>query len=84
MSVKLTLEIENHYEEIEPVTNTVTVVVPKPPQDKDSDEFDEWREDHIFPHTGTGHETGNSSYFVKVIASEDAALVPVGTEWEWV
>lgn len=81
--ITLTLEIENHYEEIETVTRTVEVTVPPPPLDEDSDEHAFWRDEHILPHTGTGHVTGNSSYFVEVTATSDPDVIAEGTEWEW-
>jgi hypothetical protein len=84
VNINLTLEIENYYEEIDPITTRVEVNIPPPPDDveEDSDEYQDWVDDNILPHTGTGHTTGDSSYWVKVIET-DSPDIPVGTEYSW-
>ena len=80
--IKLELEIENFYEEIEPITTNVTTTVPYPP-DGDWEDTD-WSYDYIFEHTGTGHTTGSSGYFVQVLNSSDPTAIPPGTTWEFI
>lgn len=82
-TVKISLEIENHYELHGQIDTTVTdKVIPAPPTtDRDADEWDNWAYDHIFQFTGTGREDGNSSYFVTVTACSDPALI--GEEFEF-
>lgn len=81
MSIHLTIRIENHYEEIDTVVVTQEITVGLPPEGDYQD--DGWAYDEVYPYTGTGHTTGDSAYFVEVIASSDPDLIPVGTEWEW-
>ncbi len=55
-----------------------TTTVPAP----DGQDLDDWADEHLFPLTGTGRETGAAGYFVKVIESTDPDLI--GKDWEWV
>jgi hypothetical protein len=78
--MKMTLKIDNIYEDGEQVTNTLyDVEVPKPTGG--SEALSEWAYDHLFPLTGTGRTEGDAGYFVEIIAAEDPALV--GSEFEW-
>ncbi|MGW0861276.1 hypothetical protein [Streptomyces sp. NPDC002611] len=62
------LRIENTYEDgVEIVTTAITTVpVPRP---SDLNELAEWEYDHIFPHTGTGQESGDAWYDVEIVES---------------
>jgi hypothetical protein len=81
--IRLELEIENHYDG-DVVTTHKTVTVTMPPEDQDSDEYDDWLNDGpIFEATGTGRTEGNSAYFVKVLSSTYKKAIPVGTEYEF-
>ena len=78
--VHVSLEIENHYELYGTETTYRTrLEIPAPPEGDTSD--DTWQQEYIYPETGVGHEDGDSSYFVKVTASSDPALV--GQEFEF-
>lgn len=81
--ITLDLSIENHYEDGDMVKTTVTTLVPPPPDEDDEDATDEWRQAWIYPHTGTGQESGNSAYFVEVVTSSQPDVIAVGTEWEF-
>lgn len=81
--IAVVLEIENHYELYDTVLTTVSTVIDEPPLDKESDEYEEWEQECIFEHTGTGHTDGDSSYFVTVKESSRPDLLPVGTEFEF-
>lgn len=84
-TITISLEIENHYELHGQIDTSVTdKVIPAPPTrrtNRDSDEWDNWAQDHILPFTGTGREKGNASYFVTVTACSDPALI--GEEFEF-
>jgi hypothetical protein len=81
-AVILNLYIENRYELYGRIDTKVTgVVVPAPPADEESVEYDDWAYDNINCYTGTGHTKGDSWYDVKVTASSDPALV--GRTFEW-
>jgi len=81
--MNIELKIENIYEDAEDVVTTVRATIPAPPEGKEagSEEYDDWAYDNIYQLTGTGHETGNSAYFVEVTACDDPNLV--GAEFEW-
>lgn len=81
--IKLTLDIENVYEDGEKIKTTVETEVPDPPATGDSDDDFDWSYDHIFPHTGTGKTGGDAFYFVTVRESSHPGLIPVGTEYEF-
>lgn len=81
--ITVKLEIENHYEDGDQVTTHVDTTVPPPPDEDDEDAVDEWEQNWIFPHTGTGQTEGDSSYFVEVVESSDPEAIPVGTEYEF-
>ncbi len=78
--IDVTLIIDNHYPD-DKITVTVETQVPAPPA-LDTDEYEDWEQDHIFPLTGTGRD-GDSCYFVTVASSSDPAMLPVGTEFEF-
>lgn len=82
--IVVTLDIDNFYEDDENVQTTVHTEIPAPPLDVDSSEYDDWKYDHIFEHTGTGKPEGDSGYFVKVVSSSRPDLLPVDTEFEFV
>jgi len=82
-AVIVSLRVENSYEMYEDVTVEIKgVVVPTPPADVDSEEYQEWAQDNIIdPYTGVGHEDGDSWYDVEITASSDPALV--GRKFDW-
>lgn len=81
-AVIVSLHIENTYELYEDVDTHVTdVVIPAPPADVDSKEYEEWAYDHINCYTGVGHTDGDSWYDVEITASSDPELV--GRTFEW-
>lgn len=76
--ITVSLEIENAYELYEDVTTHVTdAVMPAPPAEVDSEEYETWSDDFIMPLTGVGedHSEGDSWYDVTVTACSDPALV---------
>lgn len=82
-AVIISLHVENAYELYEDVEVTVTdVVVPAPPADTESDDYEKWaRHQIINRYTGAGHIDGDSWYDVLITASSDPALV--GRTFEW-
>ena len=76
----LRVEVTNVYDDGESSHQQV-VTTPPPPDLDDEDELSEWAENWLFPLTGTGRETGEAGYFVKILEAPDAALV--GREFEW-
>jgi hypothetical protein len=81
-TIALTLTVENVYVELgETITTFCEVDVPPMPTDPD-DRFD-WEQEHIFPHTGTGHTSGDAGYFVSVTQTSDPNNIPPGTEFEF-
>lgn len=88
MGVAVTLEIDNFCDgdKIQTVVETVVADPPYPLAagfDSSTDEFCDWEQDEIFVHTGTGRESGESAYFVKVAQSSRPDLLPIGTEFEF-
>jgi hypothetical protein len=85
--ITLTLYVQNAYEHYEDEDHTIEVTLPAPTaRDIMADDLDEWREDNIFPLTGSASGTktkGNSWYDVEVKASSHPELIPVGTTWDW-
>lgn len=78
----ISLEIENAYELYEDETTHVNdLVLPAPPDDRESPEFEQWAEEHIQPLTGVGHTDGNSWYDVTVTACSDESLVGHNFDW---
>lgn len=78
--VHVSLEIDNHYElYANEKTFRTNLEIPAPPEGDTSD--DTWQQEYIYVETGVGHEDGDSSYFVKITASSDPALV--GQEFEF-
>ena len=83
-SITVSLEIDNKYELYADVTTHATdVQVPAPPIEVDSEEYEEWAEDHIYAETGVGHEDGDSWYNVEVTASSHPHLLAVGATFEF-
>jgi hypothetical protein len=80
--MRLTLKIDNVYDD-GTITNTLyDVEVPDPPSPVyKSDEHDDWADSELLPLTGTGREEGDAGYFVEIIAAEHPALV--GRTYEW-
>lgn len=79
--VTINMQIDNIYENGDRVQTTIQTYVPPPPPKSDEDAYNDWTQDYIYPHTGTGKEEGDSAYFVKIIGSTDPDLV--GREIEW-
>lgn len=80
--IDVTLDIDNYYDG-EPIQTIVNATIPAPPEDQDSDEYQDWEQDYVFEHTGTGRTDGDSCYFVTVTKSSRPDLIPVGTEYEF-
>jgi hypothetical protein len=82
-AVIVSLCVENAYELYEDVEVTVTdVVLPAPPDDEESSDYQEWSQEYIIDrYTGTGHTDGDSWYDVEITASSDPALV--GRTFDW-
>lgn len=80
--IDVTLLIDNFYGG-DKIKTTVETQVSFPPPDRASDEFNDWEQDEIFQHTGTGQESGDSCYFVTVASSSRPEIIPVGTEYEF-
>lgn len=81
--IALGLAIENHYEDGDEVDTTANILIPAPPEDTDSDAYQDWEYDYIFPATGTGKTEGDSSYFVEVVTSDCPDVIAVGREYEF-
>ena len=81
--ITLKLKIENTYELYDDVTTFPTVTCPPPPADRDSEAYDEWKQQHIGGVCGVGNERGDAWYDVTVLESSHPDLVPVGTEYEF-
>ena len=89
--MQIGIRIDNVYEDGETVVVNKVVEVPAPESVWGSEEHDEWAEEHLLPHTGTGRFAGNeagetrtpdAAYFVEVTqCDEDPAMV--GNEYEW-
>lgn len=81
-TVKVTLDIDNVYEVTgETIHTTVEVEVDVPPAEG-TDDYQEWAEEEIMPHTGTGQTKGDAGYFVEISKCE---VMPelVGRTFEW-
>lgn len=81
--IELELYIENYYDG-DMVVTTPTARVPSP-AGLSEDELEDWADDNLFEHTGTGQTEGNSAYTVKITAADPADAVPglVGREFEF-
>lgn len=81
--VDVRLEIENVYSD-ETIKTHVETTIPAPPLPPlaYAYEADDWEQDHIFAHTGTGRD-GDAAYFVTVAESSRPDLLPVGTTYEF-
>lgn len=81
--MQIVLQIENTYE-AEPgsrrlkrvtIPTRVEAQIAPPPNSKDGEEWTQWLDENILPHTGTGRSEGDAWYDVKVIECEDPTLV---------
>ena len=84
--VEVILHIENHYPEAGEMIRTVvetTIPAPPFPPYTYAYEYEDWEQDFVFEHTGTGQEYGESAYFVEVTSSSRPDLIPVGTQYEF-
>jgi hypothetical protein len=68
------LRIENWYEDGFKVATEEVVTVPLPLPAEDTGERTDWEYEHIFPHTGTGNESGDAWYDVEIVESTDPEL----------
>lgn len=75
--MKITVEIENVYEDEMVTTIIENEEVPPPLTEGD---LEEWADDHLYPLTGVGRP-GAAGYFVTVTACDDLALV--GRRFDW-
>lgn len=83
MTVTITVEIDNTYEDGSTVVTHRTATVPAPAGAEGSDERWNWEHEHIFDLTGTGRTQGDAWYDVEVTASDRPDLIPVGTTYEF-
>ncbi|MEU6572312.1 hypothetical protein [Streptomyces sp. NPDC046805] len=63
------LRIENTYEDGVEVVTSGIATVPLPIPDEDTGDRTDWEYEHIFPHTGTGNESGDAWYDVEIVES---------------
>jgi hypothetical protein len=77
----VTLHIDNCYESGHEIETQAIAVVPLPVPDEGSEERSNWEFLNIYPHTGTGHTTGDSWYNVEIIASTEPALIGLTFEF---
>jgi hypothetical protein len=66
--MRITVAIENHYEEAEVIKTSLDLDVPEP---DDLAHLEDWSYDYIYPHTGTGREEGDAGYFATITESDD-------------
>lgn len=87
--IAVTLEIDNVYEDGESIQTFVETEIDPPPtdaeleNDEDGKLRDDWEQENIFEHTGTGKTEGDAGYFVKVLQSSDPERLPPGTMYEF-
>ena len=75
-TVTLSLVVTNTYELYPTVTTWPTdVVLPAPPSDEDSEDFEAWVQEHIYNLTGVGNVSGDAWYDVEVTACTDPSWV---------
>lgn len=84
--MNITIEIENVY--VGGPTIRVTETFDCPPMVSavagvwpSEDEAEQWAEEHLYPYTGTGRESGDAAYFVEVTACEEPGYVGLHFEW---
>jgi hypothetical protein len=77
--MRMAIKVTNIYEDGDQVVRTKAIDVPEPEPD---DDMEQWAEDHIFEHTGTGRAEGDAAYFVEVVECHDQPHLK-GTEFEW-
>lgn len=81
-TIAVTLGIDNVYELYGTIKTIVeTEIDPPPPEDDET--YEDWLQDHIFEHTGTGRTDGDAGYFVEVLQSSDPDALPPGTKYEF-
>lgn len=73
-----TIEIENIYELYEPKTTAVIVELRTPDEFDSMDDYTQYLDDALYPHTGTGRTKGNSAYFAR---SVDGLAPYIEVEW---
>lgn len=76
----LNVQITNVYGD-EEITSTEHIDVPTAPL-SDSDDLEDWADEHLLPLTGTGRTEGEAGYFVEVLSAPDQPEL-VGREFEW-
>jgi hypothetical protein len=78
----ITVLIENVYEDGDSSRTRITVTDPYPVEGPD-DAIEQWWEDNVYPHTGTGRvEDIGCGYFCRLDDAPDQAAA-VGAEWVW-
>jgi hypothetical protein len=75
----LTLKIDNTYGH-GTITTRPTAVVPRP---EDLDDLEEWFEEYIFEHTGTGADPNEYAIYEAEIVACDELPALVGKSHEW-
>lgn len=83
MTIRVKLDIENHYELFGVIRTSVDTEVNPPPvlppsdnwTPEQKDAWDAWSYEQIHVHTGTGRAEGDATYFVKIVESSEPALV---------
>lgn len=82
-TITLSMDVEHTYELYGDVTAyVVDAVVPAPPTDEDSPEYDEWHQTYIIDQfTGVGRTHGDSWYNLTVTDCSDPALI--GRTFNW-
>lgn len=74
--MKLSLVIDNTYDDGYSTTTRITIDAPPP-----GDDLDEWASDVIFPHTGVGHD-GAAIYEARIVACDSPQLVGKTFTWD--
>lgn len=79
--MKITVKVDNIYEDGTEVTVTEEADIEEPWGEPDTDDWEDWADEQLFPLTGTGKTEGDAGYFLEITACEDASLV--GQKFEW-
>lgn len=74
-TAKVTLQIENAYEDGTEITTVVTAEIALPIPADGTDERIGWEQMYIQPHTGTGKEDGDAWYDVEITESTVPELI---------
>lgn len=78
--ISIEIQIDNTYpDEAFSATKTVTC---KTPTQSDDDYLDEWAQDNLFPHTGTGRCEGEAFYEVAIMRCDYRPDLE-GRTWDW-